>query len=42
MIGLERLQPRDDAAAAARKILREKHGKRGAFYDRINYRGYAG
>ena len=39
VIGLERLQPGDDAAAAARKILREKHGKHSAFYDPIKYGG---
>ena len=37
VIGSERLMPGDDAEAAARKILREKHGKHLGFYEPIPY-----
>jgi hypothetical protein len=30
------LRPGDDAEAAARKILRESHGRHGSFYDPIH------
>jgi hypothetical protein len=32
------LKPGDDVEAAARKTLREKHGRHGSFYDPIPYR----
>jgi hypothetical protein len=35
LLGTDKLQPGDDAAHAARKILKEKHGKHGAFHDPI-------
>src|SRR5215472_10982255 len=38
LLGTDTLRPGDDATHAARKILKEKHGKHLAFYDRINYR----
>jgi hypothetical protein len=37
LIGVTQIQPGDDAEAASRKLLRDKHGKDGAFYDVINY-----
>jgi|SRR5215475_2755506 len=40
-LGLETIRPGDDAEAAARRILREKHGKHFSFYDPISYRGPA-
>jgi hypothetical protein len=35
-LGRARLRPGDDAEAAARKILRESHGRHGSFYDPIH------
>jgi hypothetical protein len=40
LLGTDKLQPGDDAAHAARKILKAKHGKHHAFYDPIRYRTY--
>ena len=37
MLGTSTLKPGDDAVHAARKILREKHGRHDAFYDPIPY-----
>jgi len=37
MLVTSTLKPGDDAVHAARKILREKHGRHGAFYDPIPY-----
>jgi hypothetical protein len=39
VLGSEALKPGDDAEAAARRVLREKHGKHLSFYDPISYRG---
>ena len=39
-LGTARLQPGDDVESAARRILREKHGKKLSFYDPISYRGH--
>jgi hypothetical protein len=38
-LGTATLRPGDDIEAAARKILREAHGRHGSFYDPIPYRG---
>lgn len=38
-LGTATLQPGDGIDGAARKILRENHGRHGAFYDPISYRG---
>jgi hypothetical protein len=35
-----KIQAGGDAEAAARKVLREKHGKHLSFYDPISYRGH--
>jgi hypothetical protein len=35
LLGTDRLQPGDDASHAARKILKEKHGKHLSFYNPI-------
>jgi hypothetical protein len=32
-VGVAQIKPGDDPEAAARKLLREKHGKLGAFHD---------
>ena len=37
MLGSESLNPGDDAEAAARRVLREKHGKHLRVYDPIPY-----
>ena len=37
LLGTDTLRPGDDVMHAARKILREKHGRHGAFYDPIPY-----
>jgi len=39
-LGVETMQPGDDAEAAARRVLREKHRKHVRFYDPISYRGH--
>jgi hypothetical protein len=39
-LGTATLQPGDDAEAAARRVLREKHGKHLSFYNRISYRDH--
>jgi hypothetical protein len=39
-LGVETIQPGDDAEPAARKVLREKHGKHLSFYNRISYRDH--
>src|SRR5262245_40541272 len=33
-------RPEDDLEAAARQVIREKHGKHVRFYDPISYRGH--
>src|SRR6476620_11797233 len=35
LLGTDRLQPGDDAAHAARRLLKERHGKHSAFHDPI-------
>ena len=35
LLGTDRLQPGDDAVHAARRLLKERHGKHGSFYDPI-------
>jgi hypothetical protein len=39
-LGVETIQPGDNAEAAARRVLREKHGKHLWFYDPIRPRGH--
>ena len=39
-LGVETIQAGDDAEAAARRVLREKHGKHVRFYDQISYGGH--
>jgi hypothetical protein len=41
LLGTEVLRPGDGADAVARKILREKSGKRNSFYDAIVYPRWA-
>jgi hypothetical protein len=36
-LGTQLLRPGDDIEAAARKILRESHGRHSSFYDPIPY-----
>jgi hypothetical protein len=38
-LGTTTVRPGDDLDAAARAVIREKHGKHTAFYDPIGYRG---
>ena len=40
LLGTDKLQPGDDAAHAARRILKEKHDRHGSFHDPIHYRGH--
>jgi hypothetical protein len=37
LIGTDKLKPGDDAVHAARKVLKEKHGRHGSFHDPISY-----
>jgi len=38
-LGTATVRPEDDLEAAARQVIREKHGKHVSFYDPISYRG---
>ena len=38
-LGTAPVRPGDDLVAAARAVIRENHGRHGAFYDPIRYRG---
>jgi len=38
-LGAATVQPGDDLEAAARVVVRENHGRHGAFYDPIRYSG---
>jgi hypothetical protein len=40
LLGTDKLQPGDDAAHAARRLLKERHGRHGSFHGPIRYRGY--
>ena len=39
-LGTATVRPEDDLEAAARQVIREKHGKHLRFYDPISYRGH--